>query len=164
MSLAGKFLVAKPILRDPNFVRTVVVLLAHNAEGALGLVVNRPAEEDEELPLPLFDGGPCSSTGLFLLHGNEAWADPEGRQEIAPGVFVGDAAVFERAGKAGSEVRQRVRVFRGYAGWGSGQFERELAVGDWAVMSANGEMLFDTPAADLWKHLVPPMIPQPSLN
>src|SRR5579864_1332585 len=85
MSLAGKFLVAKPILRDPNFVRTVVVLLAHNAEGALGLVVNRPAN-NEDLPLPLFDGGPCSSAGLFLLHGNADWADPETPQEIAPGV------------------------------------------------------------------------------
>jgi putative transcriptional regulator len=162
MSLAGKFLVAKPILRDPNFVRTVVVLLAHNAEGALGLVVNRPSAE--ELPLPLFDGGPCASSGLFLLHGNAAWVDADGPQEIAPGVFVGDASVFERAGKAGPEVRQRVRVFRGYAGWGGGQLERELAVGDWAIMPASGELLFDTPVADLWKHLVPPMIPQPSLN
>ena len=163
MSLAGKFLVAKPILRDPNFVRTVVVLLAHNDEGALGLVVNRPATADE-LPLPLFEGGPCSSAGLFLLHGNPDWTDPDGPQEIAPGVFVGDAAVFERAGKSGTEARLRVRVFRGYAGWGGGQLERELAVGDWAVVSANGDLLFDTPAADLWKHLVPPMIPEPSVN
>src|SRR5579862_6339090 len=156
MSLAGKFLVAKPILRDPNFVHAVVVLLAHNAEGALGLIVNRPAPA-EELPLPLFEGGPCASAGLFLLHGNSAWADPEGPQEIAPGLFVGDATVFERAGKAGPKVRRRVRVFRGYAGWGGGQLERELAVGDWAVMPASGELLFDTPVEDLWKHLVPPM-------
>ncbi len=163
MSLAGKFLVAKSILRDPNFARTVVVLLAHNEEGALGLVVNRPSET-EELPLPLFDGGPCSSGGLFLLHGNSAWVEPDGPQEIAPGVFVGDAAVFERAGKAGQEVRRRVRVFRGYAGWGGGQLERELTVGDWAVVPASGELLFDTPAEDLWKLLVPPMIPQPSVN
>jgi putative transcriptional regulator len=163
MSLAGKFLVAKPILRDPNFARCVVVLLAHNDEGALGLIVNRPAAT-EELPLPLFDGGPCASAGLFLLHGNAAWTDGEGPQEIAPGVFVGDAGVFERAGKSGPEMRRRVRVFRGYAGWGGGQLERELAVGDWAVMPASGELLFDTPVADLWKHLVPPMIPQPSMN
>jgi putative transcriptional regulator len=162
MSLAGKFLVAKPILRDPNFARTVVVLLAHNAEGALGLIVNRPATV-EDLPLPLFEGGPCPSSGLFLLHGNAAWAD-DGPQEVAPGVFVGDAAVFERAGKAGPEVRRRVRVFRGYSGWGGGQLERELAAGDWAVLPANGELLFDTPTEDLWKHLVPPMIPSPSLN
>ena len=57
-----------------------------------------------------------------------------------------------------------MRVFRGYAGWGGGQLERELAVGDWAIVPASGELLFDTPAADLWKHLVPPMIPQPSVN
>ena len=163
MSLAGSFLVAKPILRDPNFARTVVILLAHNDEGALGLVVNRPVVL-EGLPLPLFEGGPCPSAGLFLLHGNADWVEPDAAQQIAPGVFVGDAAVFERAGNADAEVRQRVRVFRGYAGWGGGQLERELAVGDWAVLHANGELLFDTATEDLWKNLVPPMIPQPSLN
>jgi len=163
MSLAGSFLVAKAILRDPNFARTVVFMLAHNDEGALGLIVNRPANA-EGLPLPLFEGGPCPSAGLFLLHGNEEWAEAEAPQQIAPGVFVGDATVFEKAGHAGAAARQRVRIFRGYAGWGSGQLERELAVGDWAVVPANGEVLFDTPADDLWKHLVPPMIPQPSRN
>jgi putative transcriptional regulator len=163
MSLSGKFLVAKPILRDPNFARTVVIVLAHNDEGALGLVVNRPVEA-EGLPLPLFEGGPCPSSGLFLLHGNEAWSDEESPQQVAPGVFVGDASIFERAGKEADETKMRVRVFRGYSGWGAGQLERELASGDWSVQSATGELLFDTPSDDLWKYLVPPMIPQPSVN
>src|SRR5437879_2210166 len=98
MSLAGSFLVAKPILRDPNFLRTVVIVLAHNDEGALGLVVNRPSSaEGLPLPLPLFEGGPCSSSGLFLLHGNSAWAEDTDAQVVAPGVYVGDAEVFELA-------------------------------------------------------------------
>jgi len=116
MSLAGSFLVAKPILRDPNFLRTVVIVLAHNDEGALGLVVNRPSSA-EGLPLPLFEGGPCPSSGLFLLHGNSVWAEDTDAQVVAPGVYVGDAEVFERAAQAEEEPRLRVRVFRGYAGW-----------------------------------------------
>ena len=138
-------------------------MLAHNDDGALGLVVNRPVEA-EGLPLALFEGGPCPSSSLFLLHGKASWAEADGPQEIAPGIFVGDAEIFEKAGKAAAGVRKRVRVYRGYAGWGGGQLERELAAGDWAVVAASGELLFDTPIESLWKNLVPPMIPQPSLN
>ena len=65
MSLAGSFLVARQVLRDPNFERTVVLLLAHSDEGAFGLVVNRPATA-KGLPWPLFVGGPCPSPGFSL--------------------------------------------------------------------------------------------------
>lgn len=167
MSLAGSFLVAKSLLRDPNFARTVVFLLAHNHEGAFGLVVNRPAEA-EGLPWPLFVGGPCPAPGLLMLHGQSEWADSSGegeaKEELAPGIFTGDAACLERAGEGSGGKSLRFRVFTGYAGWGEGQLENELATGAWAVLPASGAVLFDTPVEELWDRLAPPTIPQPSLN
>ena len=55
-------------------------------------------------------------------------------------------------------------MFSGYAGWGPGQLEGELAAGAWAIVPATGELLFDVPAEDLWYRLVPPTIPEPSVN
>jgi len=74
MSLAGSFLVAQSSLNDPNFMQTVVLILAHTEGGAFGLVVNRPAKKDG-LPFPVFEGGPCPAPGLFMLHGHPDWVD-----------------------------------------------------------------------------------------
>src|SRR5437660_7908811 len=100
MSLAGSFLVAQPMLQDPNFRRTVVLILAHNSDGAFGLVVNRQAKA-EGLPWPLFVGGPCPSPGLMMLHAHADWAKPVAEKtdedeteetltgpEVAPGIFI----------------------------------------------------------------------------
>jgi putative transcriptional regulator len=169
MSLSGSFLVARHTLRDPNFARTVVFLLAHNDDGAFGLVVNRPVAA-EGLPLPVFAGGPCPSPGLLLLHGHADWAGPSSDgpdvagQQVAPGIFVGDSSCLERARNPEPGEALRFRVFSGYAGWGAGQLEGELAAGAWAAAPATGTLLFDTPAAELWDRLAPPMIPQPSVN
>src|SRR5262245_53655972 len=104
MTLAGSFLVARPVLRDPNFEQSVVLLLAHNDNGAFGVVVNRMAPAGE-FPFPVFDGGPCPSPGLILLHGHAEWAssadEPEEedapKTEAAPGIYVGDADSFQQA-------------------------------------------------------------------
>jgi putative transcriptional regulator len=171
MSYAGYFLVAKPVLQDPNFKRSVVFLLAHSAEGAFGLVVNRPAEADG-LPWPLFIGGPCPSPGLIMLHGHPEWAkpeddaeaDPDKTKELAPGIYSGDAACLDRATQTEESQTLRFRVFNGYAGWGEGQLENELAVGAWFIAPANGSLLFETPVEELWDRLTPPRIPEPSVN
>ena len=97
-SFAGKFLVARHVLSDPHFNRSVVLLLQHGPEGAFGLVVNRPAKI-EGLPFPVFAGGPCSSQGLLLLHGYKEWADVEDgivEGQIAPGILLGDASCLQR--------------------------------------------------------------------
>jgi putative transcriptional regulator len=170
MSYAGYFLIAKPILQDPNFKHTVVFLLAHNAEGAFGLVVNRPADA-QELPWPLFAGGPCPSPGLIMLHGHPEWAEPSAdamesakEHEVAPGLFSGDANCLDRATQAEPGQMLRFRVFSGYAGWGGGQLESEIAAGAWVVTQATGTLLFETPVEELWDRLMPPRIPQPSIN
>jgi putative transcriptional regulator len=170
MSLAGSFLIARPRLQDPTFARTVILMLAHDNQGALGLVVNRPGEA-EEFPLPVFFGGPCPSPGLFLLHGHEEWLDApqeltesSGKREVAPGIFLGDASCLERANHQTPVEGLRIRIFRGCAGWGPGQLEHELAAGAWDVTPATGPLLFSTPIQELWQQASPPRIPQPSLN
>lgn len=164
-SLAGSFLIAKIKLQDPSFKQAVVLLLQHGPEGAFGLIVNRPAKADE-LPFPVCFGGPCQSEGLMMLHGHAQWlASPGGmEQQVAPGIYVGDAAALERVSENESAEELRYRVFIGYAGWGPGQLESELATGAWATTPANAEILFDTPLEDLWLNLLPPRLPEPSLN
>ena len=172
MSYAGCFLIAKPILQDANFRRTVVFLLAHNDEGAFGLVLNRPAEA-KGLPWPVFVGGPCPSPGLIMLHGHAEWTElssaksepDEGKErELAPGIFSGDATCLDRVTQSEEGEAFKFRVFSGYAGWGSGQLEGELAAGAWSLAPANGSLLFGTPVEELWDRLAPPRIPEPSIN
>lgn len=170
MSYAGYFLIAKPILQDPNFKRTVVFLLAHNSEGAFGLVVNRKAEA-EGLPWPVFLGGPCPSPGLIMLHGHAEWAEPaeaesetDKERRLAPGIYSGDATCLDRVTQTEDAGALHFRVFSGYAGWGGGQLEGELASGAWSLAPASGSILFDTPVEELWDRLAPPRIPEPSIN
>ena len=163
-SLAGSFLVAKPMLSDPSFRRTVVLLLQHGPEGAFGLVVNRKAEVDG-LPFPVFAGGPCKFEGLLMLHGHPEWSPAETPpKEVAPGIYLGDPSIAPVLKNLKKDDLKRVRLFAGYAGWGPGQLERELEAGAWALMPADGKTLFGTAAKDLWANLRPPSIPQPSLN
>lgn len=163
---SGSFLVARPILQDPNFAQAVVLLLRHSQEGAFGLVVNRPAQV-QGLTFPVYGGGPCPAEGLMLLHGHENWlGNPAEREdrEVAPGIFLGDSAGLKRATEAPPDDGLRFRVFTGYSGWGQGQLESELAAGAWTIVRATGETLFDVPVEEIWERLVPPRIPQPSLN
>ena len=82
--IAGSFLVARSTLRDPNFSQAVVLIMAHNEEGAYGLVVNRPMPA-KKLPFPVFRGGPCPSPGLILLHGHADWTETDRtRKRIVP--------------------------------------------------------------------------------
>jgi putative transcriptional regulator len=171
MALAGKFLVAQPSLIDPNFNQAVVLILAHNEEGAFGLIVNRPVAQSG-MPFPVFHGGPCPAPGLFMVHGHADWleeqeAEPEGdepKREVAPGIFLGDASCLKRASLLADSDTLRFRAFKGYAGWGPGQLEAELHGDAWQVATADSQLLFGTPTETLWRLLAPPRLPQPSDN
>lgn len=167
-SLAGSFLIARPSLREPTFTRTVIVILAHDENGALGLVVNRPTKL-KGVPFPVYVGGPCQSPGLFMLHGEADWTSedsegPDSAREVVPGVFVGDATCLQKVTDTPAAETSRFRVFTGYAGWSGGQLERELSEGTWLAIPASSQLLFETPVDDLWSRLAPPAIPEPSLN
>jgi putative transcriptional regulator len=159
-SLAGSFLIAQPMLSDPNFRHSVVLILAHDEGGAYGVVVNRRIPN---LEMPVFQGGPCKGPGLVMLHGERDWSNGES-SEVADGIFVGDSACLSRAREKESDQEYRYRLFAGYAGWGPGQLEGEIGAGAWVTASADQQTLFDVPPEDLWAKLRPPSIPQPSLN
>jgi putative transcriptional regulator len=160
-SLAGSFLVARPVLKDPTFRQTVVLLIEHGLDGAFGLVVNRP-KRLKELPFLVFVGGPCKLQGMILLHGHPEWQE-DADSEVAPGIFMGSEESLERV-KEPAEEKYRCRIFSGYSGWGAQQLENELAAGAWSVVPASGDILFGTEARDLWASLVPPAFPEPSVN
>jgi putative transcriptional regulator len=162
-SLAGYFLVARPILDDPNFHRTVVLLLQHGPEGAFGLVVNRPVESGK-MPFPIYLGGPCKLEGMLLLHGHAEWLEDAEATEVCPGVYLGDSACAEKVANGEADEQFRFKMFSGYSGWGPQQLEGEIAEKAWAVVRASSEYLFDTPIEDLWTAVLPPNIPKPSLN
>lgn len=175
MLRAGRLLVANPLLPDPNFDRTVVLLLATHEDGALGLVLNRPSRMDVSEPLPqwehlaaepavLFLGGPVqhqaviclarnvSSTGLAVAADQQSEADDaEDWKEVAPGV--GTIDLDQDPDEVEGRVRQ-VRMFAGYAGWGAGQLESEIEAGAWWVVDAEPEDAFTLDPGQLWKQVL----------
>lgn len=152
--LSGKLLVASRNLDDPNFGRTVVLLIHHEPRGAFGLVLNRPGPERLDavwrqtverpchLDQPLLVGGPVEGP-LIALH-----ADAErSEQEVIPGVH------FTRQRDHLLELVERearpLSVFAGYSGWSGGQLEGELARGDWDVVDADAATVFGDESS-LW--------------
>lgn len=165
-SLRGQFLISAKHLRDPNFFKTVVLLLEHNQHGAMGLVVNRPSSvtvsqvlsQHFELPETgevVFMGGPVEPGNLFILHN----ADELDFSESPPleGVFVGCTKdVFESVVHAVSEGDEeaRFRVFSGCAGWSPKQLEGEIGRGDWLLHDASPEFVFHKEPYEVWDTLM----------
>lgn len=150
--LAGSLLVAMPDLTDPNFARSVVLVLEHDDAGAVGVVLNRPTEisPSDELPewVPLlatpdvvFLGGPVDPDAAVGLSGAPEDDDVSGVQLVdltaEPGELTGP-----------------IRVFAGYAGWGPQQLEMELAQGGWLIAGAEREDVFTDDPSDLWRRVI----------
>jgi putative transcriptional regulator len=143
MSLKGKLLVATPPLADPNFDRTVVLLLEHGTQGAVGLVLNRPSDTPVREQLPtwadrvgepdlLFVGGPVQEDAIIALAlASEAVPTEAFSPVRGPMGTVDLTAEPDEVGV----VLQAVRVFAGYAGWGPGQLEGELQQRAWIVVA-----------------------------
>jgi putative transcriptional regulator len=149
VSLAGRLLVASILLGDPNFDRTVVFLLQHDEEGALGLVLNRPSASTVLEHLPwlagsviepgvVFVGGPVEPEVAIALEST----DTSDRPTALPGVGIADVNRTE----AGAPLR----VYSGYSGWGGGQLEGELAEGAWIMLGAEPGDLFTQDPGGLW--------------
>jgi putative transcriptional regulator len=157
-TLRGRLLVASPALRDPNFDRTVVLLLEHTEEGALGVVLNRPSELDLAEALPewgglaldpavVFVGGPVQTGSLIGLAA--AWTDAQ-VEGWTPLIGRVGAVDLEHPDALAPGVGE-VRIFSGYAGWGAGQLEGELEVGAWFVLDAAPDDAFSPQPDRLWR-------------
>ncbi|MCU0269329.1 MAG: YqgE/AlgH family protein [Acidimicrobiales bacterium] len=159
---AGRLLVATPLIGDPNFERTVVLLLEHNDDGALGLVLNRPTDLSVLDPLPewyalastpgvVFVGGPVDrerAIGLAHATDHEGAGAAEGFNPVLGGLGTLDLSCDPRGLVAHLD---RVRVFAGYAGWTSGQLEQELDAGAWFVVDADADDAWCADPGTLWR-------------
>lgn len=163
-SLRGRLLVASPDLDDPNFARAVVLMLEHNREGALGLVLNRPTDRGLTEPLPswapiaaepavVFVGGPVQPEAAIGL-GRRIEGTGSGGEGFA--ALFGDVGTvdLERPPDGVVPPVDRVRVFAGYAGWGPGQVEGELAADGWFVVDAEPSDPWARDADDLWREVL----------
>jgi putative transcriptional regulator len=176
----GKLLIAGPSLLDPNFWRTVVLVIQHNDDGALGLVLNRPSDTTagEAVPAldqlvdpeePLFIGGPVQPSSVIVL---AEFEDPTDSALMAfddigvlgAGASPDDLAAGVRTGRA----------FAGHSGWGPGQLEAELERDDWIIEPARRDDAFSIEPRELWANvltrkggsyaLVARLPPDPSVN
>ncbi len=177
--LRGQLLVAGPALIDPNFHRTVVLVCEHDEEGAMGLVLNRPSPILAEQAIPeledalgqgdrLWMGGPVQTTSVVVLaEFDEAGEGMRVAGDV--GLVLPDADLESVA----TAVR-RARAFLGYAGWGGGQLDGELAGDDWIVADFAPEDAFTDEPEQLWSRvlerkggsyaLLATMPPDPSVN
>lgn len=155
-SLRGSLLIASPILADPNFARTVVLITEHGEEGAMGVVLNRPSETEvgEVAPglgeiaggEPVFIGGPVQPQALVVL---AEFNDPE----VAAWVVVADVGFVaaDTDQTALEHAVRRGRVYAGYSGWSAGQLEAELAEDAWIVEPPLPSELFPDDPETLWR-------------
>jgi putative transcriptional regulator len=155
-SLAGKLLISSASLHDPNFRHTVVLIAAHDDQGAVGVVLNRATEflvVDAVPPLAeltgeqalLFEGGPVQPMQPVLL------AELEGSTRADLPVLGNIGFITGDVDSALRPSIVRARVYAGYSGWGAGQLEAELEEGAWIVEPALAEDVFTDDSRSLWK-------------
>ena len=171
-SLAPVLLVSMPQMIDPNFSKTVVLLAEYGAHGAFGLVVNRRMDEpavsivtaDDPLDIHpgvhLFTGGPVEPTRAWILTAKPE-LDPEAL-EVINGVYLSASPSVVRK-TLESAPDPGVRMVVGYAGWGSGQLDVELAQGAWLMAPVQPDLIFETAFDSMWETAIRRMGAEPSM-
>ena len=162
ISLAGRLLVAKQRLRDPNFVQTVIFMLEHDKRGAMGFVINRPlgavpadklldkmgvegGESGTEIPVHY--GGPVEPGRGFVLHTQDLVLDTT-RVLAQDFALTTDTEILRNI--AGGNAPKGFRFVLGYSGWAPGQLENEIARGDWFDVHADSALVFDRDSEAIW--------------
>ena len=160
----GYFLIANPVLPDPNFSRTVILICNHNENGSFGLIVNRSAQltaneifSQRELfkgeSCKIFIGGPVSQTQVFYLCRLEA--PTPGLEEVCPGIQMG--MNWEGLEDVVDQLRnpaEDIRFYLGYSGWAAGQLAGEMEQKSWLTCEAKGNFVFGEPEQSIWPGLV----------
>jgi putative transcriptional regulator len=154
----GVFLYAAPDLEDPNFAETVVLLIEHGRDGSLGLVIDRPSD----LPLTevlgkgagleglrVYWGGPVQPEAVLGLIRTDSPGEKMAR--VLDGVYLTGSRTDLGAAARGKRPEGRVRVYRGYAGWGKGQLQAEIEAGGWLITPANASAIFSTDPEGVWQ-------------
>ena len=166
MLRAGRLLVATPRLVDPNFERSVVLVLDHDASGTLGVVLNRPSpvpvgdiltdwSDLVDQPGVLFHGGPVATDSALavaaLAPGRDPSGDPVGFRRLFDGVGIVD---LDTPTELVADAIDRLRIFAGYAGWGDGQLAAEIDEGSWYVLPHEPADVFGPVPHGLWARVL----------
>jgi putative transcriptional regulator len=161
-SLSNHFLIAMPTLDDPNFHHTTTYICEHNEDGALGVVINRPLEmqlgdilrhmdihpaNDGIATQQVYMGGPVQSDRGFVLH--EPSGDWEATLQVTETIGITSSRDILAAIAEGKGPDHAI-VTLGYAGWGAGQLEEELAANAWLSGPASSTVVFETPIEERW--------------
>ncbi|WP_296761649.1 YqgE/AlgH family protein [Sediminimonas sp.] len=162
--LTGKLLIAMPGMGDMRFQASLILICAHSDDGAMGLIVNKPtadvrlfdlfdqlsiARTDDACDQPVHIGGPVEHARGFVLHGTD-YSSPLNTLDI-PGGFGMTATQDVLEAMAHGQGPERALVMLGYAGWGGGQLEDEVAQNGWLTCEATQELVFATPDARKWE-------------
>jgi putative transcriptional regulator len=154
----GRLLVAAPALEDPNFDRAVLLVLDHDEDGALGVVLNRPSSVPVQdtlegwtqlaaTPAVVFGGGPVEPTAVVALGATTSVVTPDAGPPIMDRVRLVD--LDDDPALAAADLEQ-VRIFAGYAGWAPDQLEDEIGQGAWFPIDADPHDVFTEDPAGLW--------------
>jgi putative transcriptional regulator len=161
-TVAGRLLVATPLLGDPNFDRTVVLMLEHADQGALGVVLNRPSALPVGEILPawhpvvgqpdvVFHGGPVGTDAALGLVQLASPSVPLGVRLVRDGLGLTDLDAPVEVVAPGVRT---MRVFAGYAGWGEGQLDAEIDEGAWFVVDARPDDAFNGEPEGMWRDVL----------
>lgn len=154
----GILLIADPFLKDPNFLRTVVILCEHKEEGSFGLVLNKQIEQTlgelisdlEGFMLPVYYGGPVQMNTIHFLHQCPDLI-PESYKISNDIYWGGNFETVTALIKSNSIDLAKIKFFVGYSGWGDGQLSDELKEKSWLTVSATKSLVFDTEHDEIWK-------------
>lgn len=155
----GMLLIANPFMLDPNFRRTVVLLVEHDEEGSLGYVLNRPVELNlqrlipslKELPFYLGYGGPVQLDTLHFIHTRAAL---EGKEVLSDIYYGGNFETLQSLIENSLITPEEIKFFVGYSGWGKGQLEREIEDRAWMVWPAERSLIFQKDVSHLWEQVL----------
>lgn len=164
-NLAPGLLIAMPQLLDPNFTRSVVLMIEHNEQGSFGLVINQPSPikavellsslemvwrgDDDAV---VWSGGPVSPTTGWVLHEPVPGLSGAGTTTVAPGVALSSSP--DRLRALADRPPGRIRLLLGYSGWGAGQLAGEMARGSWLHADVDPALIFDVDPEDMWTEAV----------
>lgn len=162
MELTGKLLIAMPDMEDPRFSQSVVLMCSHSAEGAMGLILNKPVPEltlsdllrqlevegTQHASQPVHFGGPVETSRGFVLHSAEYRSALQ--SEPVDQLFALSATLDALEDIAAGRGPQDFLLMLGYSGWGPGQLEAEIAANGWLTAEAGYDLVFNCAADEMW--------------
>jgi putative transcriptional regulator len=160
----GTLLIASPALEDPNFARTVVLVLRNDANGTLGVILNRPTSLAPAKTFPelaptlgtyggkLYRGGPIAASRLLFLVRGLAAATAQGPEVVDKVFLAGDPSTLPDMVRLADGAKD-LRMYAGHAEWMPGQLDREIKAGGWTSRPATEDIVFDANPTALWEEL-----------